>query len=449
MDNGTTNPSALGPSPTQRTTFAQRNSDKDILLIRHHKKATTDANIALCKATSALARKALANDLEAFIAECKSTLDLLAAKHSVSEESICQSITTAMVYKKHHAPNLANAILSDKMARINKDISSCQILVPGEHLKLKDIKSTIANDAIYQDLSDDMLYGVAIDVQSSIGRVQHEMASCAYRMGVVGFSLFSRGHLKDQAIPECVDVEGTLDFFPEALNMNVVKHPQEDRNAMRKEAMKAIVDGLECITHHKVHMNYNSFDSTIKSQHHIQIVGWPKGVEFRSPSDIGSTKDLHALRNALRSRACYWVRMSKQEVEEFEKELAQGEKKTQKTHKDKGTKRRHIVNGEDGGKEDNDGKDGGKDDNEQEEHERPPKQKKTGVTKNSTAKKATRKKGAAGKAVGKESGSSKGRGKHLQGMLPPKSREFIDSDDDSEDAADLGGGPSEGGADAG
>ncbi|KAK0447948.1 hypothetical protein EV421DRAFT_1733122 [Armillaria borealis] len=76
--------------------------------------------------------------------------------------------------------------------------------------------------------------------------------------------------------------------------------------------------------------------------HHIQIVGWPEGVKFKSPSDISSTEDLHALYNAL----------SKWEIEEFKKELAQREKKkTWKICKDKSMKQRCNVNGEDDGED--------------------------------------------------------------------------------------------------
>ncbi|PBK71395.1 hypothetical protein ARMSODRAFT_883890, partial [Armillaria solidipes] len=73
--------------------------------------------------------------------------------------------------------------------------------------------------------------------------------------------------------------------------------------------------------------------------HYIQIVEWLEGVEFRSLSDIGPTEDLHTLHNALRSRAYHWACMSKWEIEEFEKELAQREKKkTWKIHKNKDIK---------------------------------------------------------------------------------------------------------------
>ncbi len=62
------------------------------------------------------------------------------------------------------------------------------------------------------------------------------------------------------------------------------------------------------------------------------------------------------------------------------------------------------------------------------------------TTKDLTGKKAAEKKGALKKAVEKRSGSLKRGSKYLQGMFPSKSREFIDSDDDSKGAVDEGKG---------
>lgn len=47
------------------------------------------------------------------------------------------------------------------------------------------------------------------------------MSACTYHMGMVGFAMFAKGHLDDPSIPECIEVDGSLDFFSESLNMNV------------------------------------------------------------------------------------------------------------------------------------------------------------------------------------------------------------------------------------
>ncbi|PBK85154.1 hypothetical protein ARMGADRAFT_893950, partial [Armillaria gallica] len=52
-------------------------------------------------------------------------------------------------------------------------------------------------------------------------------------------------------------------------------------------------------------MNYEAYNTAIKAQHHIQIIGWPEDMEFKSPSNIEPTEDLHMLRNVLRSGACH------------------------------------------------------------------------------------------------------------------------------------------------
>ncbi len=118
--------------------------------------------------------------------------------------------------------------------------------------------------------------------------------------------------------------------------------------------------------------------------------------------------------------------MSKREVDEFEEKLAQMEKKTWKPCKDKGTKQQY--NTEEG--------DEGDESDKQMEEGRPVKQKKAGM-------------GGSKKAVGRKLGSSNMRGKNLQGMVLPKSREFVKSNEDGgEDDADLDDNSSKAGTEA-
>ncbi len=166
-------------------------------------------------------------------------------------------------------------------------------------------------------------------------------------------------------------------------------------------------------------MNYGAYETAIRQQHHIQITGWPEGVEFASPSDISSTQALRALRDALRCGACHWTIMSKRDIQEMnaevEKQRVNGDvaAKARKPRKDKGTKRPREDDGG-GGSENN----------------HPAKQKK--VTKSKPKNKGT---------TSKKAGKGKVKGK-VTDMLLPKSKEFVDdSDGDSnngeqEDAGD-------------
>ncbi|KAK0187021.1 hypothetical protein F5146DRAFT_1141875 [Armillaria mellea] len=123
------------------------------------------------------------------------------------------------------------------MQKMNKDRAS------GDCVKLKDVKAMIVNDHDYQDLSEeyqkellDQLIALrmkkkfsihvnnkaaAMDAHGSIGRIQQEMLACMYYMGMVGFAMFTKGCLDNPSIPECIEVDGSLDFFSESLNINV------------------------------------------------------------------------------------------------------------------------------------------------------------------------------------------------------------------------------------
>ncbi|KAG2028894.1 hypothetical protein BDR03DRAFT_832811, partial [Suillus americanus] len=52
-------------------------------------------------------------------------------------------------------------------------------------------------------------------------------------------------------------------------------------------------------------MNYNNYDTTIVKTYGVRLVGWLHGVNFISPSNIGTIGDIRKLRDALMSRTCY------------------------------------------------------------------------------------------------------------------------------------------------
>ncbi len=93
---------------------------------------------------------------------------------------------------------------------------------------------------------------------------------------------------------------------------------------MHKEASNAISDGLSELPSppsnawRTLANNFSRVHHLAQSPHELQFLQYshqspashpncwvPKGVEFRSPSDIEPTEDLHVLCNALRSGACH------------------------------------------------------------------------------------------------------------------------------------------------
>ncbi|KAG2119720.1 uncharacterized protein F5147DRAFT_547693, partial [Suillus discolor] len=52
-------------------------------------------------------------------------------------------------------------------------------------------------------------------------------------------------------------------------------------------------------------MNYNNYNTAVVEMHTFQLVGWPTGVNFTSPSNIGTVSDIQKLHDVLKGRSCY------------------------------------------------------------------------------------------------------------------------------------------------
>lgn len=68
-------------------------------------------------------------------------------------------------------------------------------------------------------------------------------------------------------------------------------------------------------------MNYVNYHNSIVEARRAKLVGWPKGIKFANPSDIGILKDLRILRDDLRSGKCFWKKLSAVEVDEHMAEI--------------------------------------------------------------------------------------------------------------------------------
>jgi hypothetical protein len=61
-------------------------------------------------------------------------------------------------------------------------------------------------------------------------------------------------------------------------------------------------------------MNYVNYEKAIMLLHGVKIVGWPLEA-FVSPSDITNIIDMRKLRDAWKSGACKWVRLTQAELD--------------------------------------------------------------------------------------------------------------------------------------
>ncbi|KAJ6451557.1 hypothetical protein C8R45DRAFT_848289 [Mycena sanguinolenta] len=79
----------------------------------------------------------------------------------------------------------------------------------------------------------------------------------------------------------------------------------------------------------KCAMNYEQYLKVVVLGYGVIIVGWPKNIDFRSPTYISSVDDMRKLRDAWRDGVCYWKILSNREKakwkKDYENKLKSGE----------------------------------------------------------------------------------------------------------------------------
>ena len=113
-------------------------------------------------------------------------------------------------------------------------------------------------------------------------------------------------------------------------------------------------------------MNYDQYNYQIVLRYGVRLLGWPKDLEFKSPSRMHNVTDLHTLRNALQAKTCRWVKLSRQELKDFEADVKRREadgtlkKKERKQRSDRGKRRRGSEEGDEEDEEDEEDEGNGK-----------------------------------------------------------------------------------------
>ena len=98
-------------------------------------------------------------------------------------------------------------------------------------------------------------------------------------------------------------------------------------------------------------MNYVNYEKAVIQKHHVKLVGWPKNVKFVTPANLSCVDEVRALKHALKSNECHWVRLSGSDVEEHMSSIAEREAagehvgRKRKQRSDKGKPRKKSAAG--------------------------------------------------------------------------------------------------------
>ncbi|KAJ7475286.1 hypothetical protein B0H11DRAFT_1918251 [Mycena galericulata] len=357
------------------STHRSRNRGKGVIPLRKRKRNAGSANVRAdktrrCGKGSSNIQDLLV-DLDTWEAEREEHAVELAEKHGVKLKEVRRHMMALSTFKKSCKPSLYNAKITAIMARLNegRDV--------GERYLMPEVKKmAVADPSLLEDFSDEeekkMLKNIlanrklkhhgtrannlaaAADARRTIANLIHEITALTERAGMVGFAMFSCGHVHDTTVPVTIESLGALDFFREVLKKDPVDVSslfelwavQRERGntgadtllGMQKECTEMIKTGLiTAAGKTKIAMNYDNYIKALVEGKNLGLLGWPKGVEFKWMSKQSAIGPLRTLRDALKSGDCHWKVLTAGEksclVAQFKEMVERGEatEKVQKT----------------------------------------------------------------------------------------------------------------------
>ncbi|KAJ7813920.1 hypothetical protein B0H13DRAFT_2382098 [Mycena leptocephala] len=266
----------------------------------------------------------LGGDLDAIDVELAEHTDRLATKYSMKPNDVRRRLLASSSYKPQRKPSLYNAKISVLMAELNADREG------GNRLSIPQVKAMVKDDPsllegytseeeaeMLADLTakrEHKRHGTRAnniaanaDIRRTMARLVQELNGMAQRANMVGFAMFSRGHLHDTSTPTTISTGGALDFFRDVLKKDpadvsalfelwAVNREQGGKGpntllAMQKECTDIILTGLKAVTKQtKAAMNYENYIKSMVER---------KNIGLRTPP-------LMILRDALNAGTCRW-----------------------------------------------------------------------------------------------------------------------------------------------
>ncbi|KAJ7104593.1 hypothetical protein C8R43DRAFT_963795 [Mycena crocata] len=326
------------------TSHRSRNRSRPVIPLQKHTRAAPGKN-ARASATKRRGlytnrMKGLNEDLKLWAQERGERAKELAVKHGIKVKEVLRRMINPSTFKPQRAPSLYNAKISRLMADLNADRGL------GEGVKMTEVKEMVKADpsmltGFTEEEEAEMLEearekastkfrgtrannkAAQADARATLMRLAREIMALAERCGMMGFAMFSRGHLHDLTIPMSIQSWGALDFFRECLHkdpadvatqfelwaVSQLRAPVNPDGLipMQKECTSSLHDGLvRKLGMTKVAMNFANYIKSMLYGKGVGLIGWPKDVPFKRMSLQSSIGPLRKLRDALRNGTCHW-----------------------------------------------------------------------------------------------------------------------------------------------
>ncbi|KAJ7712602.1 hypothetical protein B0H14DRAFT_3523839 [Mycena olivaceomarginata] len=350
-----------------RVIGAKRSADEEAARVN------TCATAKKCRGTQVKNLQGLAADLDKWQEESEERTQELAETYRMKLKEVHRRMQATSGFKDRCKVSLYNTKILALMVQFNED---CDV---GHRYLMTDIKRMVKEDpsmldGFTKEEEEEMVAGIhekretkhrgarannlaaSADAKRMVEHLMEEITGLAERSAMIGFAMFTRGHVHDSSIPVTIESWGALSFFREVLKRDPAdvsglfelwgvtrvrgNMGAETLLSMQKECTKMIKTSL-CGT--KIAMNSENYVKAIVEALNVGLLGWPKGVDFKRMSKQSAIGPLRTLRNALKAGTCRWAILTasqkKQLLSEFKKMVENGEA-TEKEQKGRGKGKR-------------------------------------------------------------------------------------------------------------
>ncbi|KAG1834282.1 hypothetical protein DFJ58DRAFT_869095 [Suillus subalutaceus] len=344
---------ARSPSPERSeplreansSSWAAQNPTRSIIRPRMPPPRLTDAQ----KASRKIKRdqrtertKHLHNAVAEYLDEQKTKIEALSRAHHITPKQINDIIGSQTHYRTTRKSQLIHALIHAKAKEVNADLPT------GSRYSMAELREMVVTDPNTENLTREQkeayiaaleehrerkVAGVrahnlaaARDVVATTDRIVKEMI---YEFGQVSMER-SLSSAVTSTTPIQSVMHGTdnsedfwrMQYKQWACTQNQNLNERDSLGAVRKQVCKMILQGLVAMTGKKdIAMNYSNYETSVVETYGVRLVGWPHGVKFVNPSNIGTVGDIRKLRDALKTRTCYWAALSPAEVKTHASEL--------------------------------------------------------------------------------------------------------------------------------
>ncbi|KAJ7884618.1 hypothetical protein B0H14DRAFT_3432340 [Mycena olivaceomarginata] len=250
------------------------------------------------------AARGLAADLDTLHQESEERAQELAAKYRMKVKEVRRRVHASSAFKTRHKVSLYNVKISALMARLNEDCDvGCRYTMPDIKRMVKDDPSMLEGfskeeegsmvdnirekrDKKHQGARANNL-ATSADGKRTVEHLMEEIMGLAEHLGMIGFAMFTRGHIHDTLIPrDPADIAALFELW----GVSRARGKPGDTGAetqlsIQKECTGMIKTGLQTITGRtKIAMNYDNYIKAIVEGKNFGLRGWLRDVDFKRMS---------------------------------------------------------------------------------------------------------------------------------------------------------------------